>query len=64
MHFLPVLRFCLAAALSLFVNLANADATSRYCPDLLAVKGGVEPTHRGEFTFSPFTHHWSQNPEH
>ena len=64
MHFLHVLRFSLAAALTLFVNLANADAASRYCPDFLAVKGAAEPTHRGEFTFSPFTHHWSQNPEH
>ncbi len=23
-----------------------------------------EPSHRGEFTFSPYTHHFSNNPEH
>jgi hypothetical protein len=37
---------------------------TRYCPSFLGVKGAPEPTHRGELTFSPYTHHWSQNPEH
>ena len=41
-----------------------ALAADRYCPDFLAVKDAPEPAHRGEFTFSPYTHHWSQNPEH
>jgi hypothetical protein len=36
----------------------------RYCPSFLGVKGAPEPTHRGELTFSPYTYHWSQNPEH
>jgi len=43
---------------------AHADTAHRYCPDFLAVNGAPEPAHRGELTFSPFTHHWSQNPEH
>jgi hypothetical protein len=43
---------------------ARADATQRYCPDFLAVKGAAEPSHRGELTFSPYTHHWSQSNEH
>lgn len=57
-------RFCLAAALSVSFAPAHADATSRYCPDFLAVQGAPEPAHRGEFTFSPYTHHFSNNPEH
>ena len=64
MPFAHISRFCLLAALSVFFTSAHADAGSRYCPELLAVKGAAEPLHRGEFTFSPFTHHWSQNPEH
>lgn len=39
-------------------------AQDRYCPDFLAVSGAPEPTHRGELTFSPYTIHWSSNPEH
>ena len=58
------LRFSLALALSACFSLAHAEAPARYCPDFLAVQGAPEPTHRGEFTFSPYTHHWSQNPEH
>lgn len=57
-------RFCLAAALSVSFASAHADANSRYCPDFLAVQGAPEPAHRGEFTFSPYTHHFSNNPEH
>jgi hypothetical protein len=26
--------------------------------------GAPEPKHKGEFTFSPYTHHFSHNPEH
>jgi hypothetical protein len=37
---------------------------TRYCPSFLGVKGAPEPTYRGELTFSPYTHHWSHNPEH
>lgn len=57
-------RFSLAAALSVLFTCAHADSANRYCPDFLAVKGAPEPAHRGEFTFSPFTHHFSHNPEH
>jgi hypothetical protein len=57
-------RFGLAAALSVLFSAAHADSASRYCPDFLAVKGAPEPVHKGEFTFSPYTHHFSNNPEH
>ena len=43
---------------------ALAQNSSRYCPSFLAAEGAPEPAHRGEFTFSPYTYHWSRNPEH
>ena len=58
------LQFILIMAMATLGLRAHADAANRYCPDLLAAAGAPEPTHRGEFTFSPYTHHWSQNPEH
>ena len=64
MHPLHILRFILPVALSGLFSLAHADSSTRYCPDLLAVKGAPEPAHRGEFTFSPYTYHFSNNPEH
>ena len=54
----------LTAALALLGLMAPAQANARYCPDFLAVKGAAAPTHRGELTFSPYTYHFSQNPEH
>ena len=55
-------------ALALFLSLACLPALAqkpeRYCPSFLAVEGAPEPTHRGEMSFSPFTHHWSRSPEH
>jgi hypothetical protein len=58
------LQFILAIAMATLTGGAHADAAQRYCPDFLAVKGASEPSHRGELTFSPYTHHWSNNPEH
>lgn len=55
---------CLFLTLAAFGVAAQAQSDKRYCPDFLAVPGAPEPTHRGEFTFSPFTHHFSHNPEH
>jgi len=43
---------------------AQAQSGNRYCPDFLAVQGAPEPTHRGEFTFSPYTYHFSYSAEH
>ena len=43
---------------------ALAQNSQRYCPDILAVPGAPEPTHRGEFTFSPYTYHFSYSDEH
>ena len=34
------------------------------CPDSLAVDGGAEPTKKWDLTISPYTHHWTNNPEH
>ncbi len=64
MHPVTTLRVFGAVTLSALFSLAHADTTNRFCPDFLAVKGAPEPAHRGELTFSPFTLHWSQNPEH
>ena len=58
----------LALALALFMSLTCAPALAQkptsYCPSFLAVEGASEPTHRGEISFSPYTHHWSRSPEH
>ncbi len=57
-----------ALALALFLSLSYAPALAQkpanYCPSFLAVEGAPEPTHRGEISFSPYTHHWSRSPEH
>jgi hypothetical protein len=55
---------CLLAATLGALSAAHAETSNRYCPSFLEVKGAPEPTHRGEFTFSPYTIHWSYNPEH
>ncbi len=57
-------RFFLMACLSACASLAQAQTSNRYCPDFLSVKGAPEPAHRGEFTFSPYTHHWNHSAEH
>jgi hypothetical protein len=64
MRIFHTLQFLLAVAMVTTGGTAHADARHRYCPDLLAVKGAPEPAHRGELTFSPYTYHWSQNPDH
>jgi hypothetical protein len=64
MRIFYTLQFLLTLAMATAGLTAHAEAPNRYCPDLLAVKGAPEPAHRGEFTFSPYTHHWSQNPDH
>jgi hypothetical protein len=51
-------------ALAAGVLAVHAESGNRYCPDFLAVPGAPEPTHRGEFTFSPYTHHFSDSAEH
>jgi hypothetical protein len=64
MSFIQTFRFIQFGVLLAGVSLAHAEGPAHYCPDFLAKPGAPEPTHRGEFTFSPYTHHWSQNPEH
>jgi hypothetical protein len=50
--------------LFMFCSPALAQKPTGYCPSFLAVQGAAEPTHRGEFSLSPFTHHWSRSPAH
>ena len=52
------LSLCAAAAF------AQSEGPARYCPNGLAVKNAPAPSHRGEFMFSPYTYHFSNNPEH
>lgn len=58
------LRALLTMAWLVSAHMAHADASSRYCPDFLAVQGGAQPTHRGELTLSPYTYHWNPSNEH
>ncbi len=48
----------------LLIGPLSCLAENRYCPESLAKEGAPEPSLRNEFIFSPYTHHWSQNPEH
>jgi len=57
-------RFFLMALLLACTSLAQAQSGNRFCPDFLSVKGAPEPSHRGEITFSPYTHHWNHSTEH
>ena len=59
------MRRSISCLLTLFALAASAShAADHYCPEFLAQEGGAEPGHRGEFTFSPYTIHWSNNPDH
>lgn len=58
------LRLISTMALTAACTLAQAETAQRFCPDFLAVQGAPEPDHRGEFTFSPYTFHWSKSGEH
>ena len=42
----------------------GAQAGDYHCPSFLIQEGAPAPTHRGEFTFSPYTHHWHPSDEH
>lgn len=64
MRFLSYFLPGLLTATCLMSTAAHANNADRYCPNALAVEGAPEPSHRGEFTFSPYTIHWSHNPEH
>jgi len=58
----------LARQLGLWTGLAltalGAQAGEHHCPNFLIQEGAPAPTHRGEFTFSPYTHHWHPSDEH
>lgn len=53
----------IALALTLLL-MCTAASAARWCPDVLAQAGAPTPAHRGEWSLSPFTHHWRHNPEH
>ena len=55
--------WCLVCALAFAAMPTLADNT-HYCPFFLGAPGGQVPQQRGEITFSPYTHHWSHNPQH
>jgi hypothetical protein len=43
---------------------APAAASDYLCPRFLVDPDAPTPTHKGEITFSPYTIHWSNNPDH
>ena len=56
-----------AKSLALLLSLAAVPAWAHdhsICPAFLAVDGAPAPAHRGEITFSPYTHHWTHSAEH
>lgn len=64
---LPLARcktWAVALSLAMAALPAIAQNNPRLCPAVLAVERGAEPLYKREFTVSPFTHHWSHNPEH
>lgn len=58
------MRSSLFALLPAVLFCAHVHGADHYCPEFLAKEGAPEPSHRGEFTFSPYTHHWSSSPDH
>lgn len=68
LNFSPRRALWAALALILWGNSALAAGDSLYdwqpCPDSLAIPGGAPSTHKWDLTLSPYTHHWSNNPEH
>jgi hypothetical protein len=67
----PTLRAVIAAlALSSTFGLTAAHAADnglydwQPCPESLGAEGGTQPTKKWDLTVSPYTHHWSHNPEH
>ena len=58
----------LALGCSLGLSAAHAADGGLYdwqpCPDSLGVEGGAEPAKKWDLTLSPYTKHWSHNPEH
>ncbi len=69
-YFFP--RYTILAILALSslsgINAAHANDNSLYdwqpCSDKLADEDGAEPNKKWDLTLSPYTHHWSHNPEH
>lgn len=64
---LPVfcrLVFASTCALTLIPSPAWSQNNMGYCPSFLAVENAPKPESRASFSFSPYTYHWSRNPEH
>ncbi len=65
---LPAVMATLALCVSLGQGAAHAAEGGLYdwqpCPDSLGVEGGTEPPKKWDLTLSPYTKHWSHNPEH
>ncbi len=58
----------LALSGMLGMRAAHAGDGSLYdwqpCSDSLAIEDGAAPSKKWDLTLSPYTHHWSHNPEH
>ncbi len=71
MAFRPSIRALIAAlALNSSLGLASGHASEaglndwQPCPDSLAKESSAEPNKKWDLTISPYTHHWSHNPDH
>lgn len=64
MHNFPKISTLLMTGVLAGLTASPAMANEQYCPSFLSVEGASTPGHKGEITFSPFTHHWSRSPEH
>jgi hypothetical protein len=67
-HKLRALMASLAVTSAFGLGAAHAADTNLYdwqpCPDSLAESGGEQAAKKWDLTLSPYTHHWSNNPEH
>jgi len=65
---LTALIATLAMTSTLGLGAAHAAEGGLYdwqpCPNSLGVEGGAEPSKKWDLTLSPYTKHWSHNPEH
>jgi hypothetical protein len=67
-HSLRTPLAALVIACSVTPGVTHAGDSGLYdwqpCPNSLAIEGGEPPTKKWDLTLSPYTFHWSQNPEH
>jgi hypothetical protein len=64
MHLSGKVFLPLVGALWALCSSVQAELSSHFCPDALAVAEAVEPIDRGEMMLSVYTHHFSNTTEH